>query len=76
VKVNLWREFSGRDSVVFAGTDSIAARRGTTALELGLGVTARVTSQFSFYAGGGYTTNLGGRDIRAWTGNAGLRLTW
>jgi len=76
LQANLWREFSGRDSVLFAGTDAVAARRGTTALELGFGVTAKVAPQVNLYAGGSYTTNLGGRDLRSFAGNAGVRIAW
>ncbi|HEX2890794.1 autotransporter outer membrane beta-barrel domain-containing protein [Vineibacter terrae] len=76
LQANLWREFSGKDSVLFPGSDTIVARHGSTSLELSGGVVAQVTSQVSLFATLSYATNLGGRDLRAISGDLGLRIAW
>jgi outer membrane autotransporter protein len=75
-KVNLWHTFSGTDRVSF-GSTPIANRFGNTALEVGAGVTARVTQNLSFYGSADYRWAIDG-DSRgtAVQGTIGLRLNW
>lgn len=76
IKANLWREFSGTDSVIFGGTDGVSAQRGGTSFELGAGIIAAITQAFSVYASGSYTTNITQHHWRTIKGNVGLRYTW
>ncbi len=74
-KIDLWHAFSGSDTVTF-GNDPIATDTDSTSLELGGGVSWDVTDRLSAFAAADYTFNLGGENIDAWEGRAGLRLTW
>ncbi|WP_421991299.1 autotransporter outer membrane beta-barrel domain-containing protein, partial [Roseococcus sp.] len=77
-KINLWQGSSGTDRATFAGTTSVETRFGDTALEVGAGVTARVSRNASLYAHAGYLWSIdGGRSQQdALRGAVGLRLNW
>ncbi len=72
---NVWRTFDGTDATTFNST-RISTDFGHTSLELGGGVAAQLSPRFGVYAGGSYTTNLGGDYRQGFTGNVELRITW
>ncbi|MFJ4293623.1 autotransporter outer membrane beta-barrel domain-containing protein [Cupriavidus sp. NPDC089707] len=76
LRANLWREFSGTDETVYNGTTSVPTRFGSTSLQFGLGVAARVQERVSVYAEVDYLTDVSGDYRRAWTGNLGMRIRW
>lgn len=78
-RVNLWHAFSGRDSASFgAASPIIESRFGDTALEVGGGITARVSQNVSFYGQASHRWSLdGGRSRQTATaGTFGIRVNW
>lgn len=76
-KLNLWRDLSGSDGLVFAGADAVATERGATALEFGAGLTARVSASLSLFAEADYTHGLDDdRERRSLEANLGVRWRW
>lgn len=73
---NLWHNFSRTDKVLFGATDVIPTRFRGTSLEVGGGVIAKLTSNVSLYATGGYVTALGDDKGHSLRGNLGLRVIW
>ena len=73
---NLWHNFSRTDKVTFDAVDVIPTRFRGSSLEIGGGIVAKVTSNVSLYAAGGYTTALGDDKGHSIQGNLGLRVTW
>ncbi|MGY6248177.1 autotransporter outer membrane beta-barrel domain-containing protein [Bosea thiooxidans] len=78
-RVNLWHAFSGNDGAGF-GTASpvIETRFGDTALEVGGGVTARVSQNVSFYGQASHRWSLESSRSRqtATAGTFGIRVNW
>jgi len=75
LRLNLWHDFKGRERVAF-DAEPIVTRYGGTALQIGGGTVAQVTSALSFFATTSYSTNLGGKHRRTITGNLGLQYRW
>ncbi|MBR0646627.1 autotransporter outer membrane beta-barrel domain-containing protein [Plastoroseomonas hellenica] len=77
-KLNLWHSFSGTDRVTFGSSAPIASRFGDTAVEIGGGITARVSDSTSFYAHADYRWSVdGGRGRHSATqGSIGIRFNW
>jgi outer membrane autotransporter protein len=76
-KVNLWHAFSGNDRIRFGGDAPIENRFGQTALEVGAGVTARVTQNLSFYGNADYRWSVDGDSRQtAVQGTIGIRFNW
>lgn len=78
-RVNLWHAFSGNDSAIFdPASPAIETRFGDTALEIGGGVTAKVSENVSLYGQGSYRWSLdGGRSRQTATaGTVGVRFNW
>ncbi|PVY77889.1 outer membrane autotransporter protein [Cupriavidus alkaliphilus] len=76
LRANLWREFSGTDQTVYDGAAAVPTRFGSTSLQFGLGVAARVQERVSLYAEVDYLTDVSGDYRQAWTGNLGMRIRW
>lgn len=76
LKVNLWRDFDGRDTITFAASDAIDTQRGATALEVGGGVTATLSQALAVFAAAGYTANLDGNHRETVQGHVGVRVSW
>jgi outer membrane autotransporter protein len=79
VAVNYWRDWGGRATTVYSGTDSAPLLSTASRLEVSGGVTARLTSNLGIYASAGYQVGVGAtknaqRD--SFTANAGIRFTW
>lgn len=51
-------------------------KTGTTAIEVGGGVVAKLTERVSFFGTGDYLFDVAGQDKEAVEGNLGLQLTW
>ncbi|QPC85563.1 autotransporter outer membrane beta-barrel domain-containing protein [Mesorhizobium sp. NBSH29] len=75
LKANIWHEFGGEDHVSF-DTTSILSDQGGTSLEVGGGITAKLSDTVSLFASADYTTNLGGEKKRVFEGNLGLSVKW
>jgi outer membrane autotransporter protein len=77
-KVNLWHTFSGTDRISFGGGAPIEHRFGDTALEVGAGVTARISRTTSLYAHADYRVSAGGgrSEQSATQGAIGIRVNW
>ena len=61
LKANLWHNFDGEDRIIFAQTP-IITEIGGTALELGGGVTAKLSESTSLFAAADYTFDIGGEE--------------
>lgn len=78
-RVNLWHAFSGSDSTTFdASSPIIKTGFGDTALEVGGGVTARVSQNVSFYGQASHRWSLEANRSRqtATAGTFGIRVNW
>ncbi|MBR0656481.1 autotransporter family protein [Plastoroseomonas arctica] len=77
-KVNLWHAFSGTDRATLGNSAPIENRYGDTALEVGAGVTARISRTTSFYAHADYRWSLDGERTRqtAVQGAVGIRVNF
>ena len=73
LKMNLWHDFSGTDTVLF-GSDSITTEVKSTSLELGAGVTHDFTKGVSAFAVADYTFDVDGANLDVFEGNVGLRV--
>lgn len=76
-KVNLWHGFGGTDGIVLGGSPSYESRYGHTSLELGAGLTARVTDTASLYGHVDHRWSLDGDERpSAIQGAVGVRVNW
>jgi outer membrane autotransporter protein len=75
-KANLWHGLRGTDTTSF-GANSFDNEFGDTALELGVGFTAKMNQTASLYGHVDHRWSLDGREKRAVTqGGLGLRVNW
>ncbi|WP_315831791.1 autotransporter outer membrane beta-barrel domain-containing protein [Bradyrhizobium prioriisuperbiae] len=74
--VSVWHDFARTDKVTFAATDIIPTKYGSTAVEFGGGVVARLNQSASLYATASHLTDVDGERRRILKGNLGLRVTW
>lgn len=75
LKANVWRGFSGEQTLRF-GSDPIIADLDGTTLEMGGGFTVNVTPRIGLFAATGYQINLGEGRTRIFEGNAGMSIKW
>jgi len=77
-RANLWHSFGGTDLAFFGGSEPIRTRYGDTALEIGAGLTARISRHVSLYAHADHRWSIGsGRSSeRATQGSLGIRVNW
>jgi autotransporter family porin len=73
LKANLWYSPTETDRISF-DADEIKIRTGTTAVELGGGVVAKLTDQVSLFGTGDYLFDVAGQDKEVIEGNLGLQL--
>ena len=80
VRANVWRDWGGDASTTFSGAPiAVPLLEQATRLEFGGGITAKVNSNLSFYAQGGYQFAVGdtaGGERQGVSGDLGLRLNW
>ena len=62
-RVNLWKDWGGRETTVYAG-DRVPLLEAATRLEFALGLTARVTPRLSLYGQAGYQFATAGQGER------------
>lgn len=74
-RVNLWRTFSGTNTVVL-GSDGIDTTRASTSVEMALGVTAQMNERLALYGKVAYTTSVDGGYVRSTAGQVGVRYAW
>jgi outer membrane autotransporter protein len=74
VRLNLWQQFSGNDATTYSGTTTIANSIQSTALQIGLGVDAKVTEHVSIYLAADYLGAIAGAAQQTLKGNLGLRF--
>lgn len=78
-RINLWRAFSGQDGVILGqSSPAIENRFGHTALEVGGGLTARVSTNVSLYGQASHRWTIDGDQSRQTATEAvlGLRINW
>jgi outer membrane autotransporter protein len=76
LKLNLWRNFHRDYDTVFGGEDVIATNIAGAALELGGGVSAKLTRHISIYGDASYLHNIDNLHRRGATADLGLRVLW
>lgn len=76
VRANLWRTFSGTDTVTFANTTDIDTEQQSSWADLGVGVILTLAPAVSVYANADYSTNIDSHQQRAVAGNLGIRVSW
>ncbi|WP_447917530.1 autotransporter family protein [Achromobacter aegrifaciens] len=74
-RANLWRTFSGTNTVVLGG-DGVDTTRGSTSLELALGLTAQMSERLALYGKASYTTSVDSGYVRSAAGQIGVRYAW
>lgn len=78
-RVNFWHTFSGNDSTLFGQSSPVIETRfGDTALEVGGGLTARVSQNVSFYGQASHRWSLDDSRSQktATAGTVGIRVNW
>ncbi|MET4682690.1 autotransporter outer membrane beta-barrel domain-containing protein [Brevundimonas faecalis] len=77
-RVNLWHAFSGEEGVILGQSSAIENRFGHTALEVGGGLTARVSKNLSIYGQASHRWTIDGDRSRQTATEAalGLRMNW
>jgi autotransporter family porin len=76
LKANLWWSPAGSDAVTFA-TDVISTHRNNQpAVEIGGGISGRLTRFVSLYGDISYLTATSGEERTTIKGNIGVRVTW
>ncbi|CUT11116.1 autotransporter [Bradyrhizobium sp.] len=79
LRANLWRDWGARATAVYSGVDPVPLLEQATRLQLGGGVSVRMSPRVSIYANADYQFAVGNTDggqrdgIR---GAAGVRYTW
>lgn len=74
-RANLWRTFSGTNTVVLGG-DGVDTTRSSTALELALGLTTQVADRLGVYGKLAYTTSVDSGYVRSTSAQVGVRYAW
>ena len=75
IDVNLWRNFSATDTIVF-NAHSVAVESEGLLLEIGGGISATITQSLSLYGQASYGTSLDDNDAKTLGGSVGLRFKW
>lgn len=76
-KVNLWHGFGGTDAIAMGGSPTLHSGFGQTSLEIGAGLTARLSETTSLYGHMDYRWSLGGAHHHSGLqGAVGLRVNW
>lgn len=76
VRANVLHSFSGEDRLTFDDVDTIKTDQQATWMDVGAGVSARLSPAVSVYTGVSYAANLDGRQREDIAGNLGLRISW
>lgn len=78
VRANLWRDFSADAMTVYADRDRVPLETRTTRVDVGAGVTARLSDTVSVYGQLGYQTGVesGHQQREGIFGDVGLRWRW
>lgn len=76
LRADIWRTFAGSDAVSFNDTDTLHTRQRSTTLNVGGGVSARLTPGLQVYLSTGYSRNLDSVAQESLQGTVGLRISW
>ncbi|MBX8496649.1 autotransporter outer membrane beta-barrel domain-containing protein [Pseudomonas cichorii] len=76
VQGNMWHNFDGSDTLTFDHSDRIKTEHKSTTADMGVGLTARLSSEISLYLSADYSSNLDDNDLDGLRGNLGLRVSW
>ena len=79
VRADLWRDWGAQATTVFSGADLVPLLEQATRLQLGGGVSVRMSANVSLYANADYQFAVGDTDggqRNAIRGAAGVRCTW
>ncbi|WP_064118252.1 autotransporter family protein [Pseudomonas fluorescens] len=76
LRANLWKTFSGTDSVTFGDSDVITTEQKSSTADIGLGVVLTLDRAVSVYASTDYSSNIDSNDVRGVVGNLGIRVSW
>ncbi|MDB5982233.1 MAG: Outer rane autotransporter barrel, partial [Pseudomonas sp.] len=76
VRSNLWRTFSGADTITFDHADKVKTQHAATTADLGAGVVATVAKGVSLYLSADYNSNLDSNELHGVAANVGVRVSW
>ncbi len=76
VRANVLHSFSGEDRLTFDDVDTIKTDQQATWMDVGVGISARLSPAVSVYTGITYAANLDSRQREDIAGNLGLRISW
>lgn len=76
VRTNVWYDFTNADTVSLDKVDKISSGRGSTTVELGLGLVARVTPKVALFVSADYSSDVDDNDLNGLIGNLGVRVRW
>jgi len=76
LRLNLIHVPDGTDHTVFNGDIAVDGEHGATALQFGVGLSARISHSAQLYTTVDYTTDLDGAKQEVLTGRIGVRWAW
>ncbi len=76
LRVNLWRNAGGHDTVTFDHTERVRTAHRSTTGSLGGGMVIKVASDTSVYWGADYNRDLNSHDSSGVNASLGVRLAW
>ncbi len=76
LRADLWRTLGGTDSLIFDDSDRLNTDHRASTVELGGGVSTRLSSDVSVNLSLGYSRHLDSDNQRALSGSVGIRVSW
>ncbi|WP_455923248.1 autotransporter family protein [Pseudomonas putida] len=76
LRANLWRTLGGTDSLIFDDNDRLNTDHRASTVELGGGVSAKLSRDVSVNLSLGYSRTLDSDSQRALSGSVGIRVSW
>lgn len=76
LRSNVWRSSGGRDTLRFDGGEPIRTDQAATWMDVGAGLSARMSPAVAVYGAVTYSANLDSRQQESIGGTLGLRIRW
>lgn len=74
--VDIWRNASGHDAVIYAGADRIRTEHDSKNVSLGIGLVAHPRQELGVYLSVDYRQDLDNREVKQTAASLGVRLGW
>lgn len=76
VRTHIWHGLGSDQTLSLDQVEKISSGRNSAAVEIGLGLVARVSPNVSLYVSADYSSDVDDNDINGLIGNLGVRLRW